>query len=274
MQEIGIFADHPPIVELLTPRQNQEDFEEALSRFAERYRRILDSGGVAAVPDNPMGHLHFSALEVLSYLDLPIPPRRLVVHLNTFHRKQDLDELLAGARALGVRYLLCVSGDGSPRLSRLEPAELGVCGRAVTSVELLAYIRSRYPDDFTLGVAYNPYEPRDHERAKLERKVEAGARFLITQPIVGRDPQVETLSGCGLPVYLGAWMSRKVHLLYECVGRSVDEQEVARYDPEANLRELQRLYPCHGLYFSLLSFRKEWTGLLPARGAKAAGEVA
>ena len=124
----NVFAGNPNLIELLTPRQDRPDFEEALVRFGERYRRILDFGGVVSIPDNPMGSLHFSALEVLSYLDLPVEADRLLVHLNTFHRKPDLDETLEAARASGVRHLLVVSGDGGPRLAKLEPADLGVGG--------------------------------------------------------------------------------------------------------------------------------------------------
>ncbi len=278
-----VFAGNPSLIELLTPRQNQEDFEEALVRFGERYRKILDFGGVVSIPDNPMGSLHFAALEVLSYLDLPVHPDRLLVHLNTFHRRADLDETLDAARAVGVRHLLVVSGDGGPRLGKLEPADLGSPAQAVTSVELLAYIHAHHPGAFVTGVAYNPYEPPEHERAKLARKIEAGARFLVTQPVIGDRADVRELAtiggpvstggpAAGLPVYVGAWMSRKVELLFECVGRPAEP--LPAYDPEANLRELPRAYPGFGLYYSMLSFKKEWAGLLPTADELARRRVA
>jgi hypothetical protein len=44
------------LIEILTPkRATLGDLEERMSGFAERYRRILDSGSGISIPDNPMG---------------------------------------------------------------------------------------------------------------------------------------------------------------------------------------------------------------------------
>ena len=42
-----------------------------------------------------------------------------------------------------------------------------------TSVELLKYVNREYPGMFSLGVAFNPYEPEDHEMEKTQRKIDA-----------------------------------------------------------------------------------------------------
>ena len=257
----GVFGGNPHLVEVLTPRQTEEDIDRALQRFAQRYSRVLEHGAVVSIPDNPMGTLHFLSTEVLGYLELRPPAEQLVVHLNTFHRKADLDEFLDAAAALGARYILAVSGDGGPRLHRLEPAELNTDAATVSSVELLRYIRERHPGAFTVGVAYNHYEPRDHEMQKLQRKIDAGARFVVTQPVLGPDAGVEALAALGLPVYAGAWMSPRLERLYECVGREPDAAP-RPYDPEGNLRELKRLYPGYGYYLSLLSLKSEWSEIL------------
>ena len=60
-----VFADSPYIIELLTPKQNDEDFEQKLEQFAERYRRILDQGAAVSICDNPLGNIHFTAMEVM-----------------------------------------------------------------------------------------------------------------------------------------------------------------------------------------------------------------
>ena len=130
----------PYIIELLTPKQNDETFEQKLEQFAERYRRILDQGAVVSICDNPLGNLHFTAMEVMGAMELPFDPGRTLLHLNAFHRKVDLDAFLTEARDHGLKNLLVVSGDGGPRLPRLEPDELGSAAKSVTSVELLRYI--------------------------------------------------------------------------------------------------------------------------------------
>jgi len=249
----------PYIIELLTPKQSSEFFEEQLELFGQRYLRILEAGAVVSIPDNPLGNLHFTAMEVLGYLSLPLDPDRTLLHLNAFHRKEDLDAFLREAADRGLRRLRLVSGDGSPRLSRLEPADLGLEGKAVTSVELLRYVQREFPGKFTCGVAFNQYEPVEHEMEKLRRKLDAGAKFIVTQPVVGGDRTVTALGSLGLPVWIGAWMSRRIDLLLACVG---SQAAPPTYDPIANLAALQAAHPGFGISLAQLSFKAEWGPLL------------
>lgn len=250
----------PYLIELLTPRQSDPDFEGRLEVFKERYRRILDHGAVVSIPDNPLGNLHFTAMETVEVLGLPLDPERTLLHLNTFHRKSDLDAFLDAARAAGLKHLLVVSGDGGPRLPKLEPLDLGSTAKAVTSVELLAYIEGRHPGAFECGVAFNQYEPAEHELEKLRRKIASGARFIVTQPVIGADAAISALGSFGLPVWAGAWMSKRVDLLVECVG--LGQVDLAAYDPVANLGTLHRGFPSFGIYLAQLPFRKDWCALL------------
>lgn len=259
----------PYIIELLTPKQSDEDFEARLEVFAERYRRILDAGAVVSIPDNPMGNVHFTALEVVDFLGLPLDRERTLLHLNSFHLRTDLEAFLGGAAERGVRNLLVVSGDGGPKLPRLEPADVGIDAKTVTSIVLLEYIEREYPGVFTCGVAFNQYEPAEHELERLERKVDAGARFVITQPVLGEDLVVASLKDFGLPVFIGAWMSRRVDLLLECVG--LEPRPEGQYDPAANLALLHQRYPDFGLYLALLGFKLDWSGLLTRKLPDAAG---
>jgi methylenetetrahydrofolate reductase (NADPH) len=247
-------------VELQTPKRSSEDIEKDLAVFADKYGKVLEAGWIVCVTDNPMGLLSYGAMETIELLGLPVRPDRLMVHLNTFHPRKELDGILESFAAAGGRELLVVSGDGSQRLHRLEPSEVGIDCATVTSVELLRYIDREYPGRFHCGVAFNPYEPQDAEREKMKRKVDAGARFIITQPIIGRDDRLEGLAPFGLPVVLDAWMSRKLHLLSECVGHEIPEG--TPYDPMENLRELRRNYPDYGLYLAILGFKTQYP-LLP-----------
>ncbi len=258
-----------PLIELLTPRQSAPDVEAGLEKFRERCAAILACEAVVSIPDNPLGHLHFTATEVLGFQAEPPEPARLLIHLNTFHRKPDLDALLDQAADLGIRRLLCVSGDGGPRLSKLAPADLGCSGSTVTSVELLGYIGARHGDRFECGVAFNPYEPPEHELEKLRRKIEAGARFVVTQPVMEDRPEVRALSGFGLPVWVGAWMSRRLDIFYQCIGRE-PAAGAAAFDPLGALRSLRTWYPGFGLYLSMLNFRQDWCAALRELGHPAA----
>ena len=243
-------------IELQTPKRSSEDIEKDVRTFDEKYRKVVEAGWIVCITDNPMGLLSYGATETIDLLGLPVHPEQLMVHLNTFHPKKELDEILDAVKAAGGKYLLVVSGDGNQRLHRLEPAEIGVEAVTVTSVELLRYIDREYPGHFTCGVAFNPYEPQDHELEKMRRKVDAGASFIITQPIIGRDERLDGLGPFRLPVILDAWMSKKLHLLSECVGHEIPEG--TPYDPMENLKELRRNYPDYGLYLAILGFKTQY----------------
>ncbi len=246
-------------IEVLTPKQNSTKLEVDLEKFAEKYTKVLDAGYVACITDNPMGHLSFQTTEVLPELGLPVKPEQLVIHLNTFHTREHLDEILTTAADLGVKYLLTISGDGSERLPKLTPECIGLDCNTVTSIELLQFIHREYPNTFSCGVAFNPYEPPEHEFGRLKQKIAAGAEYIITQPVIGDDPIVHQLKDYGLPVIIDAWMSKKLHLLAECVGYEIPED--TPYDPIENLKMLQRTYPEYGLYLALLGFKTQYPQL-------------
>ncbi|MGO9310109.1 MAG: methylenetetrahydrofolate reductase [Spirochaetia bacterium] len=268
-----VFNDAPYVIELLTPKQNDADFEAKLPQFAQRYKRILDQGATVSICDNPLGNLHFTAMEVGGFLEIPFDPERTLLHINSFHRKPDFDTFLRDARDRGIKHLLVVSGDGGPRLPRLEPSELGVAGKTVTSVELLHYIAREHPGAFLCGVAFNQYEPEEHEREKLRRKLDAGAQFVITQPVVGADETVNALTAAGVPVFVGAWMSKHIDPLCECVG--VKKPAATAYDPVGNLARIHEEYPRWGIYLAQLGFKREWgpllTRVVPSADMGAAG---
>jgi methylenetetrahydrofolate reductase (NADPH) len=253
-------SEIPYIIELLTPKQNDEKFEEKLVMFSERYRRILEHGAMVSICDNPLGNLHFTAMEVMSAMELPLDPERTLLHLNSFHRKPDFDAFLGEARQRGLKYLLVVSGDGGPRLPKLEPEELGIQAKSVTSVELLRYIEREHPGAFSCGVAFSQYEPPADEKEKLRRKLDAGARFVITQPVIGREPGVTDLAGVGVDVFVGAWMSKNIEPLCDCVG--VRKPEGGAWDPLANLQNVDRSFPGWGLYLAQLGFKRDWSEVL------------
>lgn len=249
--ERGIFR-----IEVTTPRQNAEDLEARLQKFADQYNAVMAAGYMVCITDNPMGHLSFQGTDLITELGLPVKAGQLSLHLNTFHAKAELHQILDQAGQLGVKEILVVSGDGNERLPRLQPTALGMASQVVTAVELTAYILKTFPGAFTLGVAFNPYEPQGHELEKMRRKIEAGARFICTQPVIGRDERVRALSQFEVPVFVECWMSKKLHLLSECVGYPIPED--TPYNPMENLKSLQSEYPGTGKYLAMLGFKTQF----------------
>jgi methylenetetrahydrofolate reductase (NADPH) len=244
---------------VLSPRQNIPDLEERLDKFTAKYHQVMDAGHVVCLPDNPMGILAFQGTELIEELRLPVKPGLVSVHLNTFHTKTDLDWILISAADLGIEHVLVISGDGSERQPKLRGADIGADVPSVTSVELLQYIHRAYPATFNVGVAFNPYEPEKDELAKMKRKVEAGAAWVTTQPVIGRHPALENLRSLGIPVVVDAWMSKRLHLLSECVGYEIPAD--ASYDPMQNLGELVANYPGCGFYLTMLGFKSQFPRL-------------
>ncbi len=251
-------TEHKRFNEVLTPKQNSEDIEKDLEKFAFKYQASLDNNFVICITDNPMGNLSFEAFETIEATESSIEqPDKLLIHLNTFHRKQDLDRILKTMADNGVANILAVSGDGTERLHRLSPEELGFDVTSVTSVELMKYIEREYPNTFTFGVAFNHYEPQESEREKLHRKFDAGAEFIITQPVIKQNENIDWLKTLNVPVVVEAWMSKRIDLVAECVGYDLPEEEKQSYDGIENLKSLRKNYPDFGVYYAFLGMKKQ-----------------
>ncbi|NLZ43668.1 MAG: hypothetical protein GX894_02315 [Clostridia bacterium] len=267
-------------IELVTPKQSTTDLEGEMEKFAERYRLFLENDMVISITDNPMSNISYMGTEMIEALELPVEPENIIPHLNTFHRKteekydpgkdqneQDFNILVEHAAALGIKYLLCVSGDGNERLPRLQPEDLGYDPakvKTITSVQLLEYLNRAYPGVFTMGVAFNQYEPLAAEMEKLRQKTAAGAAFIITQPVVlteSGDPALTTANNNlrqmlkyaddqGIQVILGVWMSAKLaYLIPECIGFDVD---FGNFSPDENLKVIRETYPGRRFYYSMV----------------------
>ena len=251
------------LIELLTPKRSaQGSVEEKMNQFAERYRRVMDSGNGVSIPDNPMGQLRYGALEAMDICGLSIQPEQMVMNLNTFHTKEELDDLLSKGSDAGLKYLLVIRGDGGPVLSKLEPERIGGKANVATSIDLLGYINTQYSGLFVTGAAFNQYNPVSFETKRLKQKIDAGAKFVITQPVIGKDPNVDLLEEFGIHIVIEAWMSKNVDLLFKSVRKEKDER-AEEYDPAKNLEVLHKAYPKNTIYLSMLSFKQDWKGVLP-----------
>ena len=90
--------NYPYIVELLSPKRSTDDqIESLLDRFAGRYRRIIDAGCGVSIPDNPMGQPRLGALESIDLRNLSVDSEKVMINLNTFHTKSELDGVLQNA---------------------------------------------------------------------------------------------------------------------------------------------------------------------------------
>jgi len=255
--------NYPYLIELLSPKKTKDDPPKALlDRFADRYQKIIDAGCGVSIPDNPMGQPRLGALENFDLKDLSIDSEKIVMNLNTFHTKSELDGILQRAAEANLKYILVVRGDGGPLLSKLDAQSIGGNKSVATSIDLIRYINTEYSDQFIIGAAFNPYKPMPFELNRMEQKVAAGAKFAVTQPIIGPDESVESLKELNIAVVVEAWMSENIDLLYRSVRKEKDEK-AENYDPIENLKTLHEFYPQCSVYLSMLSFKQNWKEILP-----------
>lgn len=156
--------------------------------------RLLRSVGVEFinVADSPMARVRMGALALCILLQQHAGVET-ILHLTTRDRNvMGLQSDLLGAHALGIRNVLALTGD---------PPTLGDYPHArpvydVDSIGLVRILRAfnegtdiggnsiGQQASFTIGVACDPTRPNlEEEIERLQRKIAAGAHFVMTQPV-------------------------------------------------------------------------------------------
>ncbi|MBP7402846.1 MAG: methylenetetrahydrofolate reductase, partial [Clostridia bacterium] len=178
-------AGHPVLLAELDPPAGADPG--MVPAFAAAYR---DAGAdIVTVADNPLGSARadvgVTAARVRRECGVDAMPHLACRDRNLLAIRSQLIAL----HNEGIRNLLAVTGDPVP-------ADLAASARGVfhlNSVQLLDFImnlnRSLFDGDgFHVGAALNLGAQRfEPELEKARRKVEAGAAFLITQPVFGGD---------------------------------------------------------------------------------------
>lgn len=160
---------------------------EVLYRRAEPLFGVVDA---VNVPDAPSAHVHLCAMAAGALL----VQRGYEVVMQMACRDRNRIALqgdLLGAQSLGIRNLLCLTGDDvsggdhpeAKRVFDLDSLQLLRAARALC--EDGVFLSGRKADaapGFFLGAASNPFvPPYDWRPLRLAKKVEAGARFVQTQ---------------------------------------------------------------------------------------------
>ncbi|MFJ8264174.1 bifunctional homocysteine S-methyltransferase/methylenetetrahydrofolate reductase [Rummeliibacillus sp. NPDC094406] len=198
------------IVELDTPRHLE------VEKFIEG-SKVLYEAGVDAVTmaDNSLASPRISNMAMGAILKLDHHVRPLA-HITCRDRNLiGLQSHLMGLSALGIHDILAVTGD---------PTKVGDFPGAtsvydVSSLELLELIKKlnegisfsgkplRKKANFSVAAAFNP-NVRVVERAvgRLEKKIEAGADYFITQPVYSKEKIIEVYEATkhlDTPIFIG-----------------------------------------------------------------------
>jgi methylenetetrahydrofolate reductase (NADPH) len=111
---------------------------------------------------------------------------------------------LLGASALGIENILCLTGDhqkfGNHPEARsvfdLDSIQLIAAARRLTEGYFLSGETIKKPPVLFVGGAANPFsDPLDFRVIRLDKKIQAGAQFIQTQPVYDLDRFLEWMEG-------------------------------------------------------------------------------
>ena len=177
---------------------------------------LLTEAGVDCinVSDSPLARMHLSAV-VMAIMVHQRTGTETIVHFVTRDRNlMALQADLLGAHAMGLRNILCLRGDFPKGVGYATP--VGVWD--VSPVGLIRILKGMNegvdaagnpigePASFFIGAAANPMAPLEVEERLLRRKREAGADFLVTQPVFDAalvEKYVQAVGHLRIPVILG-----------------------------------------------------------------------
>lgn len=239
------------IVELDTPRHLE------VEKFIEGSKALYEAGADAVtMADNSLASPRISNIAMGSILKLNNNIRPLA-HITCRDRNLiGLQSHLMGLNALGIHDILAVTGD---------PSKVGDFPGAtsvydVSSIELLQLIKKlnegisfsgkplRKKANFSVAAAFNP-NVRVVERAvgRLEKKIEAGADYFITQPVYSKEKIIEVYEATKhleTPIFIGIMPLTSVRnsefLHHEVPGIKLSEEVLERMRATGEDKEAAR----------------------------------
>src|ERR1039458_5875791 len=181
--------------------------------------RLVKSVGVDAIniPDSPRASARMSN-QALSLLMQQAVEIEAILHYTCRDRNVlGIQSDLLGAAATGIRNLICITGD-PPKMGNYPDAT------AVFDVDSIGLVNivhnlNRGLDlggnpigagtSFVIGVGANPGLPNlDEEIKRFEYKVQAGAEYVVTQPVFDLsllEKFLRRIEHCRIPVIAGIW---------------------------------------------------------------------
>jgi len=181
--------------------------------------KFLKSVGVDAIniPDSPRASARMSnqALSLLMQQEVGI---EAILHYTCRDRNVlGIQSDLLGAAATGIRNLICITGD-PPKMGNYPDATAVFDVDAIGLVNIVRNLNRGLDlggntigkgTGFVIGVGANPGLPNlDEEIRRFEYKVEAGAEYVVTQPVFDLnllENFLKRIEHCRIPVVAGIW---------------------------------------------------------------------
>ena len=198
---------------------------ESMLRVAERLKA---SGAVheSDINDNPMARARLSALMAAAAIERAIGLETIPHVTPRDASVMGLQSQLLGAHAAGIRNILAVTGDpphvgdypGSSGVYEVDAIGLTSMVSHLNGGEDFSGKAIDAPTAFYVGVAVNPSaDDMETELERLRRKLDAGARFAMTQAlfdIAYLDRMLDRLGGSPIPLLVGVWPLTSAQLAF------------------------------------------------------------
>ncbi|MGH2479188.1 MAG: bifunctional homocysteine S-methyltransferase/methylenetetrahydrofolate reductase, partial [Ktedonobacteraceae bacterium] len=206
------------------------------------------------IGDSPMARVRMGCIAMARLIQDHLGMETIIHFTPRDRNLMALQSELLGAHALGIRNVLAITGD--PVRTGAYPNTTGIWD--VDSVGLISMLRGMNEghdaagssigakSSFCIGTGLDPNrtgEQFEHEIEKYQRKLEAGAQFIMTQPIYELAPLTRFLERVGTP---------SVPLILGCIplhsSRHAEylHHEVPGIDVPDRVRERMRLAGEHG----------------------------
>lgn len=226
-------------VELLAPRGVSAKNEIEKSREMNYYG--ID---VINIPDGPRASARMSALSLALQIQRDVGIETVLHYVCRDRNVIGIQSDLLGAYALGVKNILAITGD-PPKLGNYPDATGVFDVDAIGLVNILNRLNNGMdiagnpignPTGFFIGVGANPVAVNmDKEIARLDWKVDAGAEYIVTQPIFDRkvfEQFMKRIEHIKIPVIAGLWPLTSIRnaefMNNEVPGCSVPEEILIR----------------------------------------------
>ncbi len=221
--------------------------------------RQLKEAGVDAIniPDGPRASARMSPMSLAILIEQKVGIETVLHYCCRDRNILGIQSDLLGAHALGLRNILCITGD-PPKMGNYPEATAVFDIDSIGLTNVIFHLNHGRdlggnpigkPSGLLIGVGANPGAiDLEQEIRRIEWKVDAGAEFAITQPVF--DPSLlerflERISHVRIPVLAGIWpltsLKNAEFMNNEVPGASVPEPIMARMraasTPEAQREE-------------------------------------
>lgn len=200
------------MVELVAPRGISAKIE------IEKAKRLFYYGvDVINIPDGPRASARMSAMAMAATIQREVGIETVLHYACRDRNVIGIQSDLLGAWALGIHNILAVTGD-PPKLGNYPDATAVFDVDAIGLVNIINRLNHGLdiagnpigpPAGMHIGVAANPGALNmDQELRRLDWKIEAGAEYIVTQPVFDLDVFYafkKRIEHVGIPLIAGIW---------------------------------------------------------------------